>query len=228
MKDLDVLYEDNHIIVVEKKCGILSQADKSNDIDMLTIVKAYIKEKYEKKGEVFLGLVHRLDTVTSGVMVFARTSKAASRLSDTIRQNKMEKKYIAVFEEEIKNNKGVFEDYLIKNTQKNIVTTTKDEKNGKYSKLEYEVLEIKDGKTLVNINLITGRSHQIRVQFSSRGYHIVGDAKYGAKIKEKTQIALHSYELSFEHPTKKEMMTFQVFPSRKPFDIFDLSKIKKG
>lgn len=104
---LNVLYEDNHVIVVEKKSGILSQADKSGDVDMLTLVKSYIKEKYDKKGEVFLGLVHRLDTLTSGIMVFARTSKAASRLSDDIRQGKMNKKYLAVFEEVIEKKKEV-------------------------------------------------------------------------------------------------------------------------
>ena len=105
MNKLNIIYEDNHIIVVEKQIGILSQSDKSGDVNMLSIVKSYIKEKYDKKGEVFLGLVHRLDTVTSGIMVFARTSKSASRLSDSIRQNKMNKKYLAVFEEEIKKRK---------------------------------------------------------------------------------------------------------------------------
>lgn len=225
MNKLNVLYEDNHIIVVEKEIGILSQSDISGDEDMLSIVKSYIKEKYDKKGEVFLGLVHRLDTVTSGVMVFARTSKGASRLSDSIRQKKMKKKYIAVFEEELKEKNGYLEDYLIKDNKKNIVTVTKDKKNGKLSKLNYEVIEIKNGKSLAKIDLITGRSHQIRVQFSSRGYHIVGDAKYGAKTKNKSGIALHSYELSFEHPTKKEMMTFSLIPNRTPFDEFDLKTI---
>ncbi|EFM39673.1 RNA pseudouridine synthase [Peptostreptococcaceae bacterium AS15] len=222
---LNVLYEDNHVIVVEKKSGILSQADKSGDVDMLTLVKSYIKEKYDKKGEVFLGLVHRLDTLTSGIMVFARTSKAASRLSDDIRQGKMNKKYLAVFEEVIEKKKGSFEDYLAKDSIKNISYVTKDKKNGKYSKLEYEVLEIKDGMSLVKINLITGRSHQIRVQFASRGYHIVGDAKYKAKSKDKDKIALHACELGFYHPTKKELMTFELMSTRPPFDKFDYIKL---
>lgn len=222
---LNVLYEDNHVIVVEKNSGVLSQADKSGDVDMLTLVKAYIKEKYDKKGEVFLGLVHRLDTLTSGIMVFARTSKAASRLSDDIRKGKMNKKYLAVFEEVIEKKKGSFEDYLAKDSIKNISYVTKDKKNGKYSKLEYEVLEIKDGMSLVKINLITGRSHQIRVQFASRGYHIVGDAKYKAKSKDKDKIALHACELGFYHPTKKELMTFELMPDRSPFDKFDYIKL---
>ena len=222
---LNVLYEDNHVIVVEKKSGILSQADKSGDVDMLTLVKAYIKEKYDKKGEVFLGLVHRLDTLTSGIMVFARTSKAASRLSDDIRQGKMNKKYLAVIEEVIEKKKGSFEDYLAKDNSKNISYVTKDEKKGKYSKLEYEVVEVKDNMSLVKINLITGRSHQIRVQFASRGYHIVGDAKYKAKSKDKDKIALHACELAFYHPTKKELMTFELMPDRAPFDKFDYIKL---
>ena len=225
MEKLNVLYEDNHVIVVEKNSGILSQADKSGDVDMLTLVKSYIKEKYYKKGEVFLGLVHRLDTLTSGIMVFARTSKAASRLSDDIRQGKMYKKYLAVFEEVIEKKNDSFEDYLAKDSSKNLSYVTKDKKNGKYSKLEYEVLEIKNNMSLVKINLITGRSHQIRVQFASRGYHIVGDATYKAKSKDKDKIALHACELAFYHPTKKELMTFELMPSRAPFDKFDYIKL---
>lgn len=218
MYNLNIIYEDNHIIVVDKIAGVLSQSDDSNDMDMLTLVKRYIKEKYNKPGEVFLGLVHRLDTVTSGVMVFARTSKSASRLSEQIRQNNMKKTYLAVFEEEIKQKRGNYTDYLLKDSKKNIVTVTKDKNKGKIAVLNYEVLNINNGRTLVKIELITGRSHQIRVQFSSRGYHIYGDAKYGAKNKEKKAIALHSYELSFIHPTKKEEMTFICEPKRYPFD----------
>ena len=218
MYNLNIIYEDNHIIVVDKIAGVLSQSDDSNDIDMLTLVKSYIKEKYNKPGEVFLGLVHRLDTVTSGVMVFARTSKSASRLSEQIRQNNMKKTYLAVFEEEIKQKRGNYTDYLLKDSKKNIVTVTKDKNKGKIAVLNYEVLNINNGRTLAKIELITGRSHQIRVQFSSRGYHIYGDAKYGAKNKEKKAIALHSYELSFIHPTKKEEMTFICEPKRYPFD----------
>ncbi|MGP1410558.1 MAG: RluA family pseudouridine synthase [Peptoanaerobacter stomatis] len=218
MYNLNIIYEDNHIIVVDKIAGVLSQSDDSNDMDMLTLLKRYIKEKYNKPGEVFLGLVHRLDTVTSGVMVFARTSKSASRLSEQIRQNNMKKTYLAVFEEEIKQKRGNYTDYLLKDSKKNIVTVTKDKNKGKIAVLNYEVLNINNGRTLAKIELITGRSHQIRVQFSSRGYHIYGDAKYGAKNKEKKAIALHSYELSFIHPTKKEEMTFICEPKRYPFD----------
>lgn len=185
MYNLNIIYEDNHIIVVDKIAGVLSQSDDSNDMDMLTLVKRYIKEKYNKPGEVFLGLVHRLDTVTSGVMVFARTSKSASRLSEQIRQNNMKKTYLAVFEEEIKQKRGNYTDYLLKDSKKNIVTVTKDKNKGKIAILNYEVLNINNGRTLAKIELITGRSHQIRVQFSSRGYHIYGDAKYGATNKEK-------------------------------------------
>lgn len=221
MYDLNIIYEDNHIIVVEKEAGILSQADDSKDMDMLTIVKSYIKEKYNKAGNVFLGLVHRLDTVTSGVMIFAKTSKAASRLSEQMRNKQIKKKYLAVFEEIIKEKKGVFEDYLVKDEKKNIVFVNKNMQNGKKSILKYEVLKENLGKSLVEVEILTGRSHQIRVQFSSRGYHIYGDAKYGAKNKDKKSIALYSYYLEIIHPTKKEKMIFTVFPKRYPFNEID-------
>lgn len=221
MNNLNIIYEDNHIIVVEKPAGILSQEDESKDMDMLTLVKNYIKEKYLKKGDVFLGLVHRLDTVTSGVMIFARTSKAASRLSEQIRQNSIKKIYLAVFEEKIDKTKASYTDYLIKDTKKNIVKTTSNKNEGKLAILNYEVLENIDNKSLVKIELITGRSHQIRVQFSSRNYHIYGDAKYGAKNKNKKSIALHSYKLTIIHPTKKEEMTFESIPKDYPFSKFN-------
>lgn len=220
MNSLNIIYEDNHIIVVEKPAGILSQADNSNDMDILTLVKRYIKEKYNKKGDVFLGLVHRLDTVTSGLMVFARTSKAASRLSEQMRQNSIKKMYLAVFEEKINQKKGSYTDYLIKDTKRNIVKTTSNKNEGKLAMLNYEVLETIDNKSLVKIELITGRSHQIRVQFSSRSYHIYGDAKYGAKNKDKKSIALYAYELSIIHPTKKEEMIFKSIPKNYPFNEF--------
>lgn len=218
MQDLKVIYEDNHIIVVEKESGILSQGDNSQDIDMLTIVKKYIKEKYDKKGNVFLGLVHRLDTVTSGIMIFAKTSKSASRLSEQIRDKKIKKTYLAVIEENMEKKEGKFQDYLIKDSKKNIVSITKDENKGKNSILMYKVLNTKNGKSLVEVELLTGRSHQIRVQFSSRGYHIYGDAKYGAENKDKKSIALHAYKLEINHPTKKEKMCFISIPKRYPFD----------
>ena len=212
-----VIYEDNHLLVVEKPQNVLVQADNTNDLDLLTSLKKYIKEKYNKPGEVYLGLVHRLDRPVGGVMVFARTSKAASRLSNMIRIGEFEKTYLAIVEGKVPD-EGVFEDYLLKleNENKTIV-----DKNGKYSKLSYKLLSYKDGLSLVKIKLDTGRSHQIRVQFSSRGYALWGDQKYNSKAKVGEQIALWSYELKFKHPVREELMDFKCNPPLKyPWTLF--------
>lgn len=212
-----VIYEDNHLLVVEKPQNVLVQADNTNDLDLLTSLKKYIKEKYNKPGEVYLGLVHRLDRPVGGVMVFARTSKAASRLSNMIRMHEFEKNYLAIVEGKVPD-EGVFEDYLLKleNENKTIV-----DKNGKYSKLSYKLLSYKDGLSLVKIKLDTGRSHQIRVQFSSRGYALWGDQKYNSKAKVGEQIALWSYELKFKHPVREELMNFKCdLPIKYPWTLF--------
>ena len=214
MQDLKVLYEDNHIIVVEKKPNIPSQADKTEDMDMLTIVKQYIKEKYEKLGNVYLGLVHRLDRPVGGVMVFAKTSKSASRLSDQVRLKKFKKKYLAVVDGKIDEKEGTLENYLYKDERNNISkVVNKDKKNAKLAKLDYKVLKYNEIKnlSLLEINLHTGRHHQIRVQLSHFGHSIFGDQKYGTRGKGK-QIALWAYELSFEHPITKKEMTFKDLP----------------
>ena len=214
MQDLKVIYEDNHIIVVEKKPNIPSQADKTEDIDMLSIVKSYIKEKYQKPGNVYLGLVHRLDRPVGGIMIFAKTSKAASRLSNEVREKVFKKKYLAVVDGKLDKKEGVLEDYLYKDERNNISKVVKKEKkNAKYAKLEYKVLKynkIKD-LSLLEINLHTGRHHQIRVQLSNMGHSIFGDKKYGTRGRGK-QIALWAYELTIIHPTTKEKMTFTDMP----------------
>lgn len=212
-----VIYEDNHLLVVEKPQNVLVQADNTNDLDLLTSLKRYIKEKYNKPGEVYLGLVHRLDRPVGGVMVFARTSKSASRLSNMIRIGEFEKIYLAVVEG-MPPEEGAFEDYLLKleNENRTIVG-----KNGKYSKLSYKLLSFKDGLSLVKIKLETGRSHQIRVQFSSRGYALWGDQKYNSKAKVGEQIALWAYELRFKHPVRDEIMDFKCNPPLKyPWTLF--------
>ena len=219
MNKLNVLYEDNHIIVVVKPINVLSQADNTKDPDMLTIIKNYLKEKYNKPGNVYLGLVHRLDRVVGGVMVFAKTSKAASRLSDSIRKNEVNKKYLAVFHGKLNNN-GTLTDYLEK--KDDFSTIVSNEKNGKYAELDYKLLEYNKEKniSLVSVLLKTGRHHQIRVQFSSRGYPLVGDNRYGRDGNKK--IGLFAYELSFIHPVKKELMTFTYYPTDEPFNNFKL------
>ena len=175
---VEVLYEDNHIIVAIKPAGVLSQSDGSNSPDMLTILKAYIKEKYEKPGEVYLGLVHRLDRPVSGVMVFARTSKAASRLSEQIRTRRVEKLYRCVADG-ILEGSGRLENYISKDQDSNTVTVSDIEKPGfKLSYLDYKAIASKDGLTLVEVKLGTGRSHQIRAQMAHSGHALIGDQKY--------------------------------------------------
>ncbi len=214
---INILYEDNHIIVVEKKINIPVQEDESKDKDLLSIIKEYIKEKYNKPGNVYLGLVHRLDRPVGGVMVFAKTSKAASRLSEQIRTNSMHKKYYAVVEGNLNDN-GVLKDKLLKDTKNNIVRV---DSKGKDSELSYKIISKKDNLNLVDIDLKTGRSHQIRVQFSSRNNPLYGDQKYNKNALVGQQIALFAYQLSFTHPTLKEEMTFTLpIPDRYPFKIF--------
>ena len=213
-KLLKVLYEDNHIIVVEKKPNIPSQSDKTGDIDMLTIVKEYIKEKYNKTGNVYLGLVHRLDRPVGGIMVFAKTSKAASRLSNQVREKIFKKEYIAVVDGKIEDKKGTLIDYLYKDQRNNISKVVKKEKkNAKEAKLDYEVIKYNEVKdlSLVKINLYTGRHHQIRVQLSNFGHSIFGDQKYGKRGRGK-QIALWAYKLEIEHPITKKKIEFKDLP----------------
>ncbi len=217
MNNLNVLYEDNHIIVVEKKSNILSQSDITGDIDLLTIVKEYVKVKYNKPGNVYIGLVHRLDRPVGGIMVFARTSKAAKRLNDEIKNHKFNKTYVAVLDGILKKEKGCLTDHLYKDerTGKSKVVN-KDYPGGKESKLNYEVVGYVDNKTIVKINLITGRHHQIRLQFKNLGYPLLGDQLYGKQNKE--QIRLFAYKLSFNHPTTKEKLEFTLLPKWKELE----------
>ena len=208
---MKILYEDNHIIVCIKETGILSQADSSDKIDMLTLLKDYIKQKYKKEGNVYLGLVHRLDINTSGVMVFARTSKAAARLNDAINNHKFNKKYHALVE-------GKFENLEKQTLVSNIYKDEKQKKafirkDGKEASLDF--IPIKQYKinnqdvTLLDIVLHTGRFHQIRCQMASIGHPLIGDIKYGSKNNNEFYY-LCAYQLSFPHPITKEMITFKM------------------
>lgn len=217
MNKLNVLYEDNHIIVVEKPINMLSQGDITGDIDLLTLVKQYVKVKYNKPGNVYIGLLHRLDRPVGGVMVFARSSKAASRLSKNIKEHdNFKKTYLAVVSGIIKEDFGTYKDNLKKLDNGNTIVS----KDGKESILHFKVLDrnISKNMTLVEISLETGRHHQIRVQFSSRGYPLCGDQRYGKK--DNTQLALFAYKLEFVHPVTKKTMEFLLYPPKNSYWTF--------
>jgi len=219
LQKINVIYEDNHLLVVEKPINIPVCEDESRDTDLLNMLKNYIKEKHNKPGNVYLGLVHRLDRPVSGVMVFAKTSKAASRLSSQVANHELKKTYIAVVNGRVPDS-GKYFDYLIKDKNKNMSYVT-DNNKGKEARLSFKRLNYKDGYSLVEIYLETGRSHQIRVQFSSRGFPLVGDAKYNKSHDGKTSVALFAKRLEFKHPVSKEILSFELdIPDRYPFNLF--------
>ena len=207
MNKLNVLYEDTHVIVVEKPFNVLSQGDATGDLDLLSMVKQYVKVKYNKPGNVYIGLVHRLDRPVGGIMVFARSSKAASRLNKQFQEHSITKKYLAIVRGKVKE-KDTFTDKLLKLENGNTIVSDK----GKESILDYELLEYNKeiDASLVSIDLKTGRHHQIRVQFASRCHSLVGDQRYG--VQDNTQLCLYAYNLVFTHPTTKEKLTFVKYP----------------
>lgn len=220
MNKLNIIYEDNHIIVVEKPVNMLTQSDNTKDLDLQTALKMYVKKKYQKPGNVYIGLVHRLDRPTGGLMVFARTSKAASRLSEEIRNKNFKKSYLAVINGKTKK-QDTLEDYLEKTGNISIIS---NKEKGKYAKLNYELIAYKDNLSLVKVNLETGRNHQIRLQFKSRNMPLYGDNKYN-NDKNKN-LGLYAYKLEFTHPTRCEKMVFINYPTYSPFNKFkDLSQI---
>ena len=209
MTDLNILYEDNHLIVLEKPYNIPAQRDSSKDIDLLTLTKQYLKVKYQKPGNVYLGLVHRLDRPVGGIMVFAKTSKAAERLSKEIKNHEFHKNYLAVV-----HGKTLDNEKLINKISKDEKTYKAfiDEKNGKESILEYQNIKYnaEDNISLLKINLITGRHHQIRLQLANINHPIYGDNWYG--LKEQVPIHLWAYHLEFIHPITKQNMVFTLIP----------------
>lgn len=207
---INILYEDNHVLCVVKPANLPVQADNTKDEDLLTLVKQYLKEKYNKPGNVYLGLVHRLDRPVGGAMILAKTSKAASRLSESIRVRAIDKVYYAILDGVPKKQSDTLVDYLTKDTKTNMVSVT-NAKIGKKSILHYQVLATKNGHTLVEIHLETGRPHQIRVQFASRNLPLVGDQRYNKNAK-KVQIALWAVSLTFPHPTTKDKITIHSDP----------------
>ena len=214
---INIIYEDNHLLVVEKPINIPVQEDSSKDLDFLTLLKDFIKKRDNKPGNVFLGLIHRLDRPVGGIMVFAKTSKCASRMSEQVRNRTFKKSYYAIVEGKVAERETLI-DKLLKDTKNNIVRV---DKNGKESILDYELIEYKDNLSLVKINLRTGRSHQIRVQFSSRNHALYGDQKYNKNAVVGEQIALFANSITFNHPITKEVLTFELaLPKRKPWNIF--------
>jgi RluA family pseudouridine synthase len=205
---MDPVYVDNHLLVAVKPPGILSQADETGDADMLTLWKSWLKERYEKPGRVFLGLVHRLDRPASGLMVFARTSKAASRLARIFKEREVEKEYVAAVEG-LPPHPGMLEDYLIKEDRR-VRVCPPDHPGALHAALDLYVCAIADGFSLVGIRLKTGRPHQIRVQLSARGSPIIGDFKYGASSElDGRNLALHAWRLAFEHPVRRVPLEFE-------------------
>ena len=215
--DIRVLYEDNHLLVVEKPANVPVQADASGDEDLLSACKGYIKEKYQKPGEVYLGLVHRLDRPVGGVMVFARTSKAAARLTEQFSAHKARKRYAAIVEGSAPG-EGRLADFLWKDERTNTTSVVPEGTPGaKPARLSYRTLMRADGLSLLDVDLQTGRPHQIRVQLSHSGFPIKGDQRYNPNARVGDQIRLWAYALTIAHPTLKEPMTFYALP---PFTEF--------
>lgn len=205
---LEVLYEDNHLIAINKKPGDIIQADKTGDIPLSDFVKSYIKKKYNKPGDVFLGTIHRLDRPTSGVILFARTSKALSRMNQQFKNKEVYKTYWAIVNNAPPNNKGTLNNFLKKNTKKNKSFITNNHSEGKEATLEFKILKKLDNFYHLEIKPKTGRHHQIRAQLANIGCIIKGDLKYGAKRSNKdASIHLLAKKIEFIHPVKKEAVS---------------------
>ena len=226
-EDLIVLYEDNHVIVVLKPQNVPSCEDDTKDKDLLTVIKEHIKERENKQGNVYVGLVHRLDRPTGGVMVYAKSSKAAARLSEQMKTGDFEKKYAAVLTGTPREKDATLTNYLKKNPINNMVYVCPQGTEGaKFAELEYNILEEKNGLSLALIKLHTGRSHQIRVQMANIGTPVYGDMRYGCEKAKKGKLALWAVSLSFTHPVSKERMCFKIQPPADilPWKYFDTEK----
>ncbi len=229
-ENLTILFEDNHIIVVFKPQNIASCPDESGDENLLDIVKAYVKEKYEKPGNVYVGLVHRLDRPTGGVMVFAKTSKAAGRLGEQMKSGDFDKRYLTVLNGTPSPLQGTLTGYLKKNTVNNMVYLGTQATDGaKFASLDYRVLQSNERYCLTEVKLHTGRSHQIRVQMAGIAHPVYGDMRYGGERAQKGKLALWAYSLSFTHPVTKERMRFILEPPKEdaPWSAFDVSSAVK-
>ena len=227
MEELTILYEDNQIIVVIKPQNVPTQADDSNDKDMLSMVKDYIKQKYNKPGEAFIGLVHRLDRPTGGIMVFARNSKAANRLTEQFKTHSVEKVYYAIANGVVKVRTQRLVNYLKKDTKENIVKIVPMSETGaKKAELVYNYLADDGKQSLLEVKILTGRSHQIRLQLANIGHSLVGDVKYGKEKGMTSKLGLWAGKLAFDHPTTKERMVFMACPDQNvlPWKNFRMEK----
>lgn len=227
-EDLVVLHEDNHVIVVLKPQNVPCCEDETKDMDLLTVVKEHIKIKENKPGNVYAGLVHRLDRVTGGVMVFAKSSKAASRLSEQMREGDFEKKYSAVVVGTPHEDRAVLRHYVKKNPVNNMVYVCGQTVEGaKFCELEYFVLQKEKGLSLCKVILHTGRTHQIRVQMAAIGCPVYGDMRYGGDKAKKGRLALWATTLAFTHPVSKQRLCFKVEPPKDelPWKYFDTSVV---
>lgn len=203
---MNVLYEDNHIIIVNKASGEIVQGDKTGDTPLVETVRAYIKEKYNKPGNVFCGLTHRLDRPVSGVVIFAKTSKALERINNMLKNHEIKKTYWAIVKNTPKQEAGTLVNYLVRNEKQNKSYAYSTEKpNSKRAELNYKVIGKSDNYTLLEVNLITGRHHQIRCQLAAMGCPIKGDLKYGfSRSNPDGSISLHARSIEFTHPVSKE------------------------
>lgn len=204
---LKVLFEDNHCLAVLKPAGVLTMGDRTGDVSVVDLAREYLRRKYDKPGNVFVGVVHRLDRPVSGVLLLARTSKAAARLSEQFRKHSVRKVYHCVVEGRPSKPSGELVDWLAKDEARNLTRVVQESEEGKLSRLNYRCMKSAGSLSLLEVELLTGRSHQIRVQLSSRKWPICGDAKYGSKTKLDGWLALHAQSLTFEHPTQREPLT---------------------
>ncbi|MBW6491533.1 MAG: RNA pseudouridine synthase [Lentimicrobium sp.] len=223
----EILYEDNHILIVNKRPGDIVQGDKTGDVSLIDLLKNYIKDKYHKPGKVFLGLVHRIDRPVSGAVIFARTSKALTRLTTMVKDREIRKTYWAIVDKIPDPLQGRLENYLVKNAKQNkSYVVVKETKDAKLAVLEYSLLASSKSLHLLQIDLITGRHHQIRAQLAAKQCYIRGDLKYGARRSNPDgSICLHSREINFIHPVSGEkLMIIAEVPSLPEWKFFEVHK----
>jgi 23S rRNA pseudouridine1911/1915/1917 synthase len=204
----EIVFSDNHILVATKPCGLLTQPDDSADDSLEAFAKEWVKKEYKKPGNVYLHAIHRLDRPVSGLVLFARTSKALSRLNEQSRNQEIQRTYVAEVEGILPAKEGRLDHYLIHGDHRAIIAKATD-KEAKHARLSFKVIQFQKHSTLVEIELETGRYHQIRAQFSASGHPVVGDKRYGGKEGDGKEIHLHCAKMAFEHPVTKELSTFE-------------------